>query len=110
AEATAAAIAEADGTAAVIVADVSDPDACAALPAQARDALGGLDGAVLNVGILSPFGLAGTSAADWDRTFAVNVRSHALIAGAALPLMEAGAAFVFMSSMSGILPGIGMPA
>jgi len=110
AEATAAAIAQEGGAAEVLVADIGDPDTCTALPAQARDALGGLDGVVLNVGILSPFGLAGTAAADWDRTFAVNARSHALIAGAALPLMEAGSAFVFMSSMSGILPGIGMPA
>jgi NAD(P)-dependent dehydrogenase (short-subunit alcohol dehydrogenase family) len=110
AQTTARAIVDEGGRAEVIVADVSDPDACEALVAQAAEALDGLDGIVLNVGILAPFGLGGTSAADWDRVFAVNARSHALVAGAALPRLAPGSALVFMSSMSGILPGIGMPA
>lgn len=110
AEATAAAIHEEGGTAEVLVADVADPESCPELVERSRDALGGLDGVVLNVGILAPFGLGATRAADWDRVFAVNARSHALIAGAALAEMRSGSSFVFMSSMSGILPGIGMPA
>jgi NAD(P)-dependent dehydrogenase (short-subunit alcohol dehydrogenase family) len=99
-----------NGAAHVLEADVSDPDACSALVAGAAEALGGLDGVVLNVGVLGPFGLAGTSAADWDRLFHINVRSHALIAGEALEVLEEGSSLVFMSSMSAFLPGIGMPA
>jgi NAD(P)-dependent dehydrogenase (short-subunit alcohol dehydrogenase family) len=110
AAATVAAIEAEGGQASVVVADVADPQACLALVGEAEEALGGLDGVVLNVGILAPFGLSGTGAEAWDRVFAVNARSHALIAGAALPRMADGGSFVFMSSMSGILPGIGMPA
>jgi NAD(P)-dependent dehydrogenase (short-subunit alcohol dehydrogenase family) len=98
------------GEGCVLVADVADANACTRLPAEAAEALGGLDGVVLVVGVLSSFGLAGTSADEWDRVFAVNARSHALIAGAALEVMAPGSAFVFMSSMSGLMPGIWMPA
>jgi NAD(P)-dependent dehydrogenase (short-subunit alcohol dehydrogenase family) len=99
-----------DGAAHVLEGDVSDPDACRSLVAGAAGAMGGLDGLVLNVGILGPFGLADTSAEDWDRLFHVNVRSHALIATEALATLEEGSSIVFMSSMSAFLPGIGMPA
>jgi NAD(P)-dependent dehydrogenase (short-subunit alcohol dehydrogenase family) len=101
---------EAGGAARVLEADVADPEACRALVPAAVEALGGLDGLVLNVGILGPFGLAGTSAEDWDRLFRVNVRSHALVAGQALGALDEGSSIVFMSSMSAFLPGIGMPA
>jgi NAD(P)-dependent dehydrogenase (short-subunit alcohol dehydrogenase family) len=112
AQTTATLIAEegAEGSAHVLQADVSDPAACRDLIPAAVEALGGVDGLVLNVGILGPFGLAGTSAEDWDLLFHVNVRSHALIAGAALGALEEGGSIVFMSSMSAFLPGIGMPA
>jgi NAD(P)-dependent dehydrogenase (short-subunit alcohol dehydrogenase family) len=107
---TADAITDEGGDAHVVVADVSAPDACLRLVADAVAALGGLDGVVFNVGILAPFGLGGTGAEEWDRIFAVNTRSHALIAGAALEVMEGPGAFVFMSSISGVLPGLSMPA
>ena len=94
----------------MLVADVADPAACERLVAESAEALGGLDGVVLNVGILGPFGLAGTTAEDWDRVFAVNARAHALVAGAALAVLEDGSSLVFMSSMSAFMPGIGMPA
>jgi NAD(P)-dependent dehydrogenase (short-subunit alcohol dehydrogenase family) len=110
AAATVAGIEEEGGTGRVLVADVGDPDSCRSLVGDAVAALGGLDGLVLNVGILAPFGLRGTSPEAWDRVFAVNARSHGMIAGEALEAADDGSAFVFMSSMSGILPGIGMPA
>jgi NAD(P)-dependent dehydrogenase (short-subunit alcohol dehydrogenase family) len=99
-----------EGNAHVLEADVSNPDACRTLIANASDAMGGLDGLVLNVGILGPFGLADTSPDDWDRLFHVNVRSHALLATHALSTLDEGSSIVFMSSMSAFLPGIGMPA
>ena len=61
-----------------MLADVATPDACAAVVADSATALGGLDGLVLNVGIGLGRGMAGTSAAQWDQTFAVNTRAHFL--------------------------------
>lgn len=100
-----------DASAACVVeADVADPDACVRLVAEAHEALGGLDGIVLGVGILGPHGLADTAAGDWDRVWSVNARSHALVTSAALPLLDDGAAIVYLSSLSAWLPGLGIPA
>jgi NAD(P)-dependent dehydrogenase (short-subunit alcohol dehydrogenase family) len=109
-EAAAAATASAIGDAAVVVGDVTSPADCARIVAEAREALGGLDGLVLVVGILSPTGLAGTDADAWDRVLATNARSHGLVAAEALQVLEDGASIVFLSSLSGILPGLDMPA
>ncbi|HVA75485.1 MAG TPA: SDR family oxidoreductase [Acidimicrobiales bacterium] len=99
-----------EADAAVVVADVSDAQACSEAVHEANEALGGLDGLVLNVGVGSGLGLAGTSAADWDRVFSINVRSHFLCIQAALPLMEAGGAVVLISSLAGLKPGSRIPA
>jgi NAD(P)-dependent dehydrogenase (short-subunit alcohol dehydrogenase family) len=98
------------GAAVVLVSDVSEVPACEQLVKDAHAALGGLDGIVLNVGTAFGRGLAGTDAGAWDDTFAVNLRSHFLIARAALPLLPPGAAFVFISSVAGLRPGSGSPA
>jgi NAD(P)-dependent dehydrogenase (short-subunit alcohol dehydrogenase family) len=92
------------------VADVSDEHACADLVAAALDAMDGLDGVVLNVGIGLGRGLSGTEPAAWDKTFAVNLRAHFLISRAALPLLGAGAALVYIGSIAGMRPGTGVPA
>lgn len=55
-------------------------------------------------------GLQGTTPADWDRVFAVNVRSHFLCLRAALPLMGEGGAAVLISSLAGLKPGSRIPA
>ena len=106
AEATAAMVREEGGTAEVVVADVSDADACAAMVEQAGD----LTGVVLNVGIGRGIGLGHTSADGWDAVFAVNVRSHFLVAKAALPRMGEGGAIVFISSVAGLRPGSRLPS
>jgi NAD(P)-dependent dehydrogenase (short-subunit alcohol dehydrogenase family) len=98
------------GRGAVLVADVSDPEACARVVADAERALGGLDGLVLNVGIGLGRGLEGTDAKAWDTTFAVNLRAHMLVARAALPRLRTGASIVFVSSVAGLRAGSGMPA
>jgi NAD(P)-dependent dehydrogenase (short-subunit alcohol dehydrogenase family) len=54
AEDSAAFIHDEGGTAKVIVADVSEPNACEAMVGEATELLGGLDGLVLNVGIGRP--------------------------------------------------------
>ena len=96
--------------AAVVLADVAEPDACAAVVADSAAALGGLDGVVLNVGIGLGRGMAGTSAAQWDQTFAVNTRAHFLVAAAALEALEPGAAIVFISSAASLRAATGIPA
>ena len=99
------------GQAAVVVlADVAAPEACAAVVADSVAALGGLDGLVLNVGIGLGRGMAGTSAAQWDQTFAVNTRAHFLVAAAALEALEPGAAIVFISSAASLRAAKGIPA
>ena len=105
-------IREAGGRGGVVVADVRDAGACERMVGLAAETLGGLDGLVLNVGtaIGRTRGLAGTEAADWDETCAINLRSHFLVARAAMPRLAAGAAMVFMSSVAGRRPGSGLPA
>lgn len=114
AEATAELVRSDGGTAHVVVADVADADACAGLVAEALGAAGGevLDGMVVNVGIGMgrPKGLAGTTAAQWDLTFAVNLRAHFLLAQAAMPSMGEGSAIVFIGSLAGLQPGSRLPA
>lgn len=106
------ALVEAEGTTAVAIqADVADEADCERVVRDAHAALGGLDGIVLNVGIASGSGwLAGSTAQQWDHTFAVNLRSHFLIARAALPVVDDGSALVFVSSVAGLRPGSRMPA
>ena len=110
AQQTADMITAAGGVAYALAADAADPEACAQTVAWAAAALGGLDGLVLNVGIGAGDGLEGTSVADWDRVFNVNVRSHFLTLKAALPLMPDGSATVLISSVAGLRPGSGIPS
>lgn len=101
----------ADGNAGcAVVGDVTHPDDCRRIIAEADDKLEGLDGLVLNVGILGPVGLAATTAEAWDHMFATNVRSHALLTTEALPRLAPQSSIVFMSSLSAIKPGVGIPA
>lgn len=98
------------GLGAVVVADVADDKACRRMVLESAQALGGLDGVVVNVGIAHGWGLAGTSSDDWDLTFAVNLRAHFLIARAAMRYLQAGSSLVFIGSAASIKPGTGVPA
>ena len=91
-------------------ADVADADACARMVKEAHDAMGGLDGLVLNVGIGLGGGLEHTTAQQWDTVFAVNVRSHFLAIQTALPLLADGGSIVLISSLAGLKPGSRLPA
>jgi NAD(P)-dependent dehydrogenase (short-subunit alcohol dehydrogenase family) len=109
--ATTVGLVEAEGaTAHALVADVADADACAALVEGAVSAMDGLDGLVCNVGIGAGMGLAGTTVEQWDLVFAVNVRSHFLLAQAALGAMGEGGSIVFVSSIAGLTAGSRIPA
>lgn len=110
AEETAELVRSAGGRAHALAIDAADPDSGKRSVEWAREVLGGLDALVLNVGIGAGVGLAGTTAADWDRVFAVNLRSHFLTLQAALPVMSEGSASVLISSVAGLRPGSGIPS
>jgi NAD(P)-dependent dehydrogenase (short-subunit alcohol dehydrogenase family) len=108
---TTAELARAEGAQAeVVVADVADRAACATVVSQAAGALGGLDGLVLNVGIAFGRGIGGTTAEQWDATFAVNTRAHFLVSAAALPVLAPRSAIVFISSAASLRAATGVPA
>ncbi len=110
ARATAAMVEAAGGRAVVMVSDVSDPELASSCVGQAAEALGGLDGLVLNVGVGRGRELAGTTAEDWDVVFAVNVRSHFLASRAAVARFGTGSSIVFVGSVAGLRPGSGLPS
>lgn len=108
AEATATWIEGEGGSASVVIGDVTSEDDCAQIVAGSGEP--GLDGLVLNPGIGRGRGMAGTSAADWDSTFAVNLRGHFLVVKAAMDHLNEGASVVFISSVAGLQPGSRLPA
>jgi len=108
AEDTAAWIEREGGHCSVVAADITSADECESMVGAVADE--GLDGVVLNVGIGLGGGLLGTTAEDWDTTFAVNLRGHFLVARAALPRLEEGSSIVFISSVAGLMPGSRLPA
>jgi len=110
AEETAALIEEGGGRAASVVADVARVEDCERLVDDAVQALGGLDGVILNVGIGAGLKLEGTTAEVWDSVLAVNLRSHFLVARHALGRLPAGGSIVFVSSVAGLRPGSFIPA
>lgn len=111
AAAVTAGLVEAQGAVAhVLGGDVTDADACAGMVEAAAAAMDGLDGLVLNVGIGAGSGMTGTSPEQWDAVFAVNVRSHFLLAGAGLSVMPEGGSIVFISSIAGLTAGTRIPA
>jgi NAD(P)-dependent dehydrogenase (short-subunit alcohol dehydrogenase family) len=95
------------GAATAVVADVAHEEGCRAVVDGAGPTL---DGLVLNVGIGRGSGLSGTSASDWDSTFAVNLRAHFLIVQRAVDRLVDGASVVFIGSVAGLGPGSRLPA
>src|SRR4051812_12744143 len=110
ADETVALVEQEGGRAVRVVADVSRVEDCERLVDEANEALGGIDGVVLNVGIGGGMGLEGTTAEVWDRGLDVNLRSHFLVAKRALPLLPRGGGLVFVSSLAGLRPGSRIPA
>lgn len=94
-----------------LVADVTDPDACRALVAQAQAAAGDLDVLVSNAGASGPDTLADMSVERWDRCFALNTRPTFLLAQAAREgLARRQGSIVAIASMSGLHPHPGYGA
>src|SRR3954469_9069848 len=110
ADETVALVEQEGGRAVRIVADVAQTSDCERLVDEANEALGGGDGVVCNVGIAGGMGLEGTTPEIWDKVFAVNLRSHFLIARRAMPLLPPGGGLVFISSLAGLRPGSRIPS
>lgn len=79
----------AGGVALPIVTDLTDDASLAALLTQTRRELGPVDVLVNNAGFAIWKPLEATSMAEWDQTFAVNVRAAAYLCAAVLPDMQA---------------------
>ena len=97
AEATAELVRAEGADATVVVADAADEQDVEAMFSRAGE---GLDGLVLNVGVGAGFLLSGTSAEDWDRVMAVNVRSQFLGCKQGLATMGDGGSIVLVGSVA----------
>ncbi len=84
----AAEICQAGGTAIPVVTDLADDDSLARLLARAHAELGPVDVLVNNAGFGLWKPLEATTMAEWDHTFAVNVRAAACLCAAVLPGMQ----------------------
>lgn len=90
--------------------DVSDEAAVRAMLQTVEAAWGRLDGLINNAGTTARWkvkDLDSLDMAEWDRTFAVNVRGNFQVTRAAVPLLKKGTApaIVFTASIVGLRPG-----
>src|SRR3954447_12901593 len=83
--------------------DVADEAAIERLFAETEARFGTCDILINNAGMIDPKPMEATSADDWDRMFAVNVRGAFLCARRALRAMESGATIVNVASISGVV-------
>jgi NAD(P)-dependent dehydrogenase (short-subunit alcohol dehydrogenase family) len=84
----AASIRDAGGVAIPVITDVTDEDSLAGLLDTTRVEFGSVDVLVNNAGHLLWKPLEETTIAEWDHTFAVNVRAAAYLCGSVLPDMR----------------------
>lgn len=111
AEATVSLIAKENNQAFAIQADATKEDDIVRMIGEAYKGLGSLDGIVLNVGIgAGGAWLEGTTAESWDKTFAINLRSHMLTVKHAMAKLGDGSSIVFISSIAGLTAGSRLPA
>jgi NAD(P)-dependent dehydrogenase (short-subunit alcohol dehydrogenase family) len=96
-----------------IAGDLTDEGVIDGLVAATVARFGGIDGAVLNVGVALPGELQALTTADWRRSLDVNTTSHFLLVRRLLPLLEAqglGGSLVFIGSKNMFSPGAGFGA
>jgi NAD(P)-dependent dehydrogenase (short-subunit alcohol dehydrogenase family)/ribulose-5-phosphate 4-epimerase/fuculose-1-phosphate aldolase len=93
--------------------DLTDENVIDGLVAATVARFGGIDGAVLNVGVALPGELKALTTADWRRSLDVNTTSHFLLIRRLLPVLEAqglGGSLVFIGSKNMFSPGAGFGA
>ena len=94
-------IREAGGSADAVGADLSAPDGAHKLaPEVGKLVAGPLDILVANAGIVVPATIEAQTVSDFDRMFAVNVRSPFFLVQQLLPLMRDGSSIVMTSSLA----------
>ena len=83
-----------------ITGDLTDKAFCDGLPAQAVEAMGGLDILINNAGIITRGDITAATDDDYARTMAINVEAPFRLCRAAIPIMAAagGGAIVNTSS------------
>ena len=92
-----------------LVCDVTDADQVARVVETVAGEFGGLDGLVLNAGVIAPGGVADLSPADWSAMVSVNLTGAFLVARAALPHLRAGrGAVVSVASVAALRAASGM--
>jgi NAD(P)-dependent dehydrogenase (short-subunit alcohol dehydrogenase family) len=90
------------GRAFTIQADVTRENDVARMIDEAQQAMGGLDGMVLNVGTFGKTGLDSVSAEQWNYIYDVNVRGPMFCCREALDKFENGGSIVFISSIAAL--------
>jgi meso-butanediol dehydrogenase/(S,S)-butanediol dehydrogenase/diacetyl reductase len=92
-----------------LVCDVADAGQVARAVETVAGEFGGLDGLVLNAGVIAPGGVADLSPADWSAMVSVNLTGAFLVARAALPHLRAGrGAVVSVASVAALRAAGGM--
>src|SRR5256885_14433262 len=82
-------------------ADLSAPDGAHKLAQQVRAVVGDrLDILVANAGVSKSANIEDTTVEDFDRLFAVNVRSPFFLVQQTLPILGKGSSIVFVSSLA----------
>jgi NAD(P)-dependent dehydrogenase (short-subunit alcohol dehydrogenase family) len=96
---------DADGEVAACVVDISDVAGNREMVAQAVERFGGLDGVILNAGLVGSSLITDLPADDLDRLYQVNQRGVALGMGAAIPALRerGGGAITAVASGAGIV-------
>lgn len=110
AQATVDLITAAGGRAVRVVADVEKPEDIARMFDETVHALGGIDGMVVNVGIIQGTPMEKLDADIWDHEYRINVRGPMLCCKTALERMPEGSSAVLISSMAAIRSGSRSPA
>ena len=85
----------------VVVADLADDDAPAAIVAETIGAFGALDVLVHSAGIFWPKPFAEAPLEDFDAQFRINVRAPYALTQAALPHLRPDGVVIFISSIAG---------
>ena len=94
-----------------VVADASTEEGVERIVATTVEEHGGIDGLVLNAGVMLPGGVADASVADWRTTLDVNLTGPFLLARAALPhLLERQGSIVSVASIAALRAGPGIAA
>jgi NAD(P)-dependent dehydrogenase (short-subunit alcohol dehydrogenase family) len=99
-----------DLEATAVVLDASDPEAVRGFVDQAADNLGGLDAAWSNLGVQIAATAETVTVEELDLSWAINVRAHAVLCGAAIPHLRSsgGGAILITASNAALLSEAGM--